>query len=438
MMGEGQGEGERGFWGGREPTGNSPSKRGDQKSPLYLFRSGTARRAGPVPAGRWPALKLIRMEDRNLPELTIHVDLGPASYDAVVGHGNLAGLGARLRALSSGNSLFVVTDSRVGPLHAARLEAVLRQAGLSDIGVATVPEGEASKSVEGWTYLLGQVHGFSQGKKQKPLLLNLGGGMIGDLGGFVAAAYTRGCPYVQIPTSLMAMVDSSLGGKVGVDFATAKNILGSFYQPRLVFVDGSFLETLDRREIVSGLAEVVKYGVIRDAGLFRYLESNHEKLLALDPEAVFHVVARCLEIKARVVEKDPLDQQGVRIILNYGHTIGHAIEAASDYGYKHGESVAIGMAGANYLAVRLGLIGEGDAGRINRLLEVLGLPVRARGMDIERVMAFLGRDKKFTERTNRFVLPTGIGSVQTISGIEEPLIAEAVQHSLSLDGRGSG
>ncbi len=365
------------------------------------------------------------------PEVTIHVDLGPSSYDAVVGYRNTDTLGARLRAISASGALFIVTDSKVGPLHAPTLQSALRQAGYSNIHIATVPEGEASKSIRCWTDLLGQLHHFSEGKEEKPFILNLGGGMVGDLGGFVAATYTRGCPYVQIPTTVMAMVDSSLGGKTGIDFDSAKNIVGGFYQPRLVFVDTSFLKTLDAREVRSGLAEVVKYGVIQDPELFQYVEANCRKLLALDPEALYHTVVTCLRIKAGVVEKDPLDRLGVRIILNYGHTIGHAIEAASDYAYKHGEAISIGMSGANFLASEMGLLSPERAGRIDHLLQELGLPNRARDLDISRVMSLLARDKKFTDRANRFVLPTDIGTVKTVSGVDNGLVRRAVEAVLA-------
>ncbi|MBI4334273.1 MAG: 3-dehydroquinate synthase [Chloroflexi bacterium] len=361
-------------------------------------------------------------------EKTITVDLGPSSYDAVVGYGHLASLPHRLRAISGSNSIFVITDSRVGPLHGPRLVGTLKDGGFVDVHLEAVPEGEASKSIETWDHLLGCLHTFMEGRQEKPLILNLGGGMVGDLGGFAAATYTRGCPYVQVPTSLMAMVDSSLGGKVGIDYRTAKNIIGSFYQPRLVFVDIAYLATLDMREVRSGLAEVVKYGVIKDGALFDFTETHRQKLLALDAATIFHVITRSLEIKARAVEQDPLDNKGVRIILNYGHTIGHAVEAASEYVYKHGEAVGIGMVGANFLACQLGLLGRDKALRISSLLQALGLPVAAPGLDPSRVAGLLIHDKKFTGRANRFVLPTDIGVVKTVSGIDDSLVQEAIRH----------
>ncbi len=360
-------------------------------------------------------------------EQVIHIDLGPSSYDAVVVHGNAAALAGRLRSISRAASIFIVTDTRVGPLHGPSVISALKSAGYQDIRMQTVPEGEVSKSIDCWTFILGQLHQFSQGKAEKPLILNLGGGMVGDLGGFVAATYTRGAPYVQIPTSLMAMVDSSLGGKVGIDYSSAKNIIGSFHQPKLVFADASFLKTLDMREMRAGLAEVVKYGVIKDPPLFDYVEANQQKILALDPEAVLHLIGTCLAIKARTVEKDPLDDKGVRVILNYGHTIGHAVEAASGFACKHGEAVAIGMVGANYIASEIGLLPRTTAQRINSLIRSLGLPTKAAELDVSRVLDFLARDKKFTERTNRFVLPTDIGSVKAVSGIDEALVRRAVE-----------
>ncbi|MDZ4246647.1 MAG: 3-dehydroquinate synthase, partial [Dehalococcoidia bacterium] len=284
-----------------------------------------------------------------------------------------------------------------------------------------------SKSMEEYLNILGEVHRFSRGKPEKALMLNLGGGVVGDLGGFVAATYTRGCNYIQVPTSLLAAVDSSLGGKVGVDFAGAKNIVGSFYQPGLVFIDLSLLKTLETKEVRTGLAEVVKYGVIKDSTLFRYCEDNYEILLGLDPEATFHTVGICLQIKAGVVQEDVLDRKGIRAALNYGHTIGHAIEAASSYGYSHGEAVSIGMVAENIIARELGLLDRESAGRVKNLLKNIGLPVVSKKFPVSEVFSYLSRDKKFTGGANRFVLPTEIGSVKLVSGVEERLVEKALR-----------
>ncbi len=357
----------------------------------------------------------------------IRLDLGREAYDIVLGLGIVSQIGTYLRYVSESGSVFILTDSRVGPLHASVVEKALRQDGFRDVCVVAVPEGEKSKSIEQWLHVVDEVHGFIYGKADRVLMLNLGGGMVGDLGGFVAATYGRGCDYVQMPTSLLAVVDCALGGKVAVDYAGVKNLIGSFYQPKLVLIDLALLRTLDVREIRSGLGEVVKYGVIKDPSLFAYMEENYEKLLALEPDTTFYVAVKSLEIKARIVEPDPLDQKGIRIVLNYGHTIGHAIEAASGYTYKHGEAISIGMVAANLIACELGLFGEEKANRVKGLLKKLGLPTVSRKYDVSQVLHFLKQDKKFVGGTNRFVLPTDIGAVRVVSGVDEKLIEKTIK-----------
>ncbi len=376
-----------------------------------------------------PALK-----HRTLPEKIIRLKLGPQSYDAILGYNNTGNIGNYLRSTTGNENVFILTDTKVGPHYAARLKEALKKDNFRDIHVEEVPEGEESKSIETWIHLLERVHEFSSGKEEKVLIVNLGGGVIGDLGGFVAATYTRGCHYVQMPTTLLAVVDSALGGKVGVDFAGVKNLIGSFYQPRLVFVDLSLLKTLDAREVRTGLAEVVKYGVIKDSLLFDFMENNHDKLLNLEPEATYHVAAKSLKIKAATVQQDLLDQKDIRIILNYGHTIGHAIEAASGYSYSHGEAISIGMVAENSIACEMGLLNKEKAARIRNLLKAIGLPVVSRKYEVSRILQFLSRDKKFTKRSNRFVLPADIGSVQIVSGVDQKLIEKAVREVMGIEG----
>lgn len=357
----------------------------------------------------------------------IRLDLGTEAYDVILGTGIIRQVGTYLRSVSKSKRVFILTDTKVGPLHAPALLKVLKEEGFGDVYVAAVPEGEQSKSVEQWLHVTGEVHRFIYGKEEKVLILNLGGGMVGDLGGFVAATYERGSDYVQLPTSVLAVADCALGGKVAVDYAGVKNLIGSFYQPKLVFIDLSFLRTLDIREIRSGLAEVVKYGVIKEPSLFTYIEENSSKLLALDTDAIFHVARESLEIKASIVAPDPLDRKGIRIVLNYGHTIGHAIEAASGYSYKHGEAISIGMVAANIIACELGLLEKQKANRIEQLLGKLGLPTVSRKFDISQVLHFLKQDKKFVGGTNRFVLPADIGAVKVVSGVDEKLIENTIR-----------
>lgn len=355
---------------------------------------------------------------------SIKVKLKERSYDILIGRNILASLGDNLRRLKLGGRAVVITNTKIKGLVGKRLKASLENAGLA-VSFILVPEGETSKSEKTALTLLKRLVALDTG--EKIFLIAFGGGVVGDLTGFVAAVYKRGIGYVQVPTTLLAQIDSSIGGKTAIDLAAGKNLVGSFYQPRLVFSDVNLLRSLGKKEIVSGLAEAIKYGVIQDIKLFNFIEKRYGELLRGSPAALIYVVERCSRIKARIVEKDEQDKKGIRIILNFGHTVGHAVEAA--FGYRrisHGEAVAFGMVCAGEIANRLGVFSDDNFKSLTVLIEKLGLPTRLRGISLARVMPALSRDKKFIGRTNRFVLPVRIGKVIVKENIPEALIRRVI------------
>jgi 3-dehydroquinate synthase len=267
---------------------------------------------------------------------------------------------------------------------------------------------------------------------RKSMVIAVGGGVVGDLAGFIAATYARGLTFVQIPTTLLAQVDSSVGGKVGINLPAAKNIVGAFWQPAGVLIDLDCLRTLPQREYVSGLAEVVKYGVSLDQDFFDFLEKNKAGLLARDPQVLEHVVARSCQLKASIVEQDEREQTGRRAVLNYGHTFCHAIETTTGYDrFLHGEAVAIGMVCAAGLAQRLGRFSVEASRRQTALLEALQLPTRASGLDVEQMLAAMQHDKKAEYGQLRFVLPTQLGQADVVGGIPLPVVREAINDCLA-------
>ena len=257
-------------------------------------------------------------------------------------------------------------------------------------------------------------------------ILSLGGGVIGDMAGFAAATILRGVPFVQIPTTLLAMVDASVGGKTGVDHAAGKNLIGAFWQPRAVLIDPAVLDTLPDRELRNGLAECVKHEVIRDAEGFSRLEESVDSILSRDPAALAELIAHNVRIKAAVVAADP-HERGERAHLNFGHTLGHAVERVSDFSYGHGESVSLGMVAAARLAVSLGLFAEADAGRIERLLARIGLPTGGMRLDVDEILASTAGDKKVQAGKVRFVLPDRIGHVIIRADVPPDKVRAAVR-----------
>jgi len=366
------------------------------KGELQYFHNNRPR------AGRMPTLPL---ED-------VLVDLGNNSYHIYIGQGILKQLVNYLQklALEADQKIFLITNPTVKNLYGREIAAA-HLTGNYQVIWGEIPDREEAKSLSEAARLYDLA--FAHRVERRTPVVALGGGVVGDLAGFVAATYLRGLPFVQIPTTLLAQVDSSIGGKVAVNHPRGKNIIGSFYQPKLVLIDITVLNSLDRRELVAGLAEVIKYGVIADAEFFSWLEENLLKVLALEPQALIHVISTSCRIKAGVVQKDE-KEEGLRAILNFGHTIGHALEALTEYRiYRHGEAVAIGMAAAASLAVHTGLLAAGEATRLKKLLEQAGLPtVLPSSISGEDLILAMQRDKKVQAGEIAFVLPVKIGQVE--------------------------
>ena len=339
---------------------------------------------------------------------TVEVDLGERSYPIRIGEGTLPSLGEVCRRAGLGGRCLVITDGNVGPLYVGPALDALAKAGI-DAEEATVPAGEASKSGDRLFELDSKA--LAAGLDRKSFIVALGGGVVGDLAGYAAASFLRGIPFVQVPTSIVAMVDSAVGGKTGINLPEGKNLVGSFHQPSAVLVDLDAVATLPSREYVSGLAEVVKYGIIRDAAFFGEIESSADRVRTGDRGLLEALVSRSCEIKAEVVHEDEREG-GLRAILTFGHTLGHAIEKVAGYGaYLHGEAIAIGMVYAARLSVAERGLPPAEAERIARLLEALGLPVRAPGLGWDRLREAMGVDKKSVGRAPRFVLADAVGSV---------------------------
>ncbi|MBI3610668.1 MAG: 3-dehydroquinate synthase [Nitrospirae bacterium] len=345
----------------------------------------------------------------------IRLDLGERSYAIEIGRGTIGKLGERLVGLGLKGKAAVVTNPRVKRLYGAVLTRGLGKAGF-DVTTVILPDGERFKNLKSVSTVYDALlrTSFERGST----IIALGGGVIGDLAGFAAATFMRGINFVQVPTTLAAQVDASIGGKTGVDHPKGKNLIGAFYQPRLVFIDPDVLKTLDRREFVSGLAEVIKYGVIADEEFFSYLEDNMDKILKKEPAALTHATRKSCGVKAAVVQKDEREG-GLRKILNYGHTFGHALETITNYRtYLHGEAVSIGMAFAAKLAVRLGLTENSVARRQIMLLQKAGLPVALPKIKTADILKSMRLDKKVSGGRIHFVLADRIGHV-AVEPVEE-------------------
>jgi 3-dehydroquinate synthase len=326
-----------------------------------------------------------------MPPVAVRVDLGERRYDIVITSNDLGGLGAFARMRTKAAQAFVITDEHVVP-HAQAVEAALTESGFRT-SLVTLPPGEDQKALA----VAGRLYDrLVEGQAdRRTLVVAVGGGVIGDLAGFVAATFARGLPLLMVPTTLLAMVDSAVGGKVAVNHPQAKNLIGAFHQPVGVWIDTAVLETLPCREYRSGLAEVVKYGVILDAELFAFLETNTEAILAREPSVVRHIVTRCCRLKANVVEQDEREETGLRAVLNYGHTFAHAFETAAGYGaWLHGEAVAAGMVCASRLAEHRGLIATDLTERQRGLLHRFGLPTAPEPWSAADLMAAMRNDKK--------------------------------------------
>ena len=355
---------------------------------------------------------------------TVRVDLGPRSYDiALATPGSGVGPFARAALPASGLALLVADAHTVG--HARAVEMSLRGTGFRT-AFATIPAGESSKSPAEAGRLYDSLYDMSADRKT--VVVAVGGGVVGDLAGFAAATYNRGLPLLIVPTTLLAMVDSSVGGKTGVNHPRGKNLIGAFHQPAGVWIDTAYLDTLPEREFLSGLAEVVKYGVILDPAFFEYLEANAAAVRGRVPEAVRHVVARSCRLKGSVVERDEREETGLRAVLNYGHTFAHAFETVGGYGgWLHGEAVAAGMVSAARLAERHGLVGPEVALRQRHLLDAFCLPATPDpAWPVDDLIAVMRRDKKAAGGRLRFILPTRIGEVRLFDDVPESLVREVL------------
>jgi len=351
---------------------------------------------------------------------------GAQPYRIAIGPGLLAD-GDALAAHVRGRHVLVVSDGNVAPLHARALADTL-QARLprAQVIVSCIPAGESSKSLDGFAELMRELADF--GATRDACVFALGGGVVGDLAGFAAACWMRGIDCVQLPTTLLAMVDSSVGGKTAVDLPQGKNLVGAFHPPRAVFADTTTLRTLPDRELRAGLAEVVKYGAIRDAGFLDWLAGNAAALLRRDDAALAEAIARSCAHKAAIVERDPFEH-GERALLNFGHTFGHAIEAEQGYGgLNHGEAVAVGMVLAARLSTALGLAPAADAARLATLLDGFGLPTTLPArLAPEALFARMRLDKKADAAGLRFVLWDGAGAARVVSGVPDDAVLGALQ-----------
>lgn len=320
----------------------------------------------------------------------------------------------------------IISDTNVGPLYSNEIIKALSE---NDIGIRTIliDPGESSKTIEKAMDIYTTALNFRMDRDS--LFIALGGGVVGDLAGFTASTYMRGVPYLQIPTSLLAQVDSSVGGKTAVNHPLGKNMIGSFYQPKGVLINTDTLKSLPVRQISTGLAEVIKYGVIADKNLFSYLEENIEKVFSFDDKVLNHIIYKSCTIKAKIVAQDEKDK-GIRGILNFGHTIGHAIEAETSFTeYTHGESVAIGMVAEAELAQLLGLIDKGFVDRLKNLLLKAKLPIKLPNIDTDRLIKHMQRDKKNKIGKIVFVLPTKLGRVEMFDNIEYVRLAQILKGS---------
>lgn len=351
------------------------------------------------------------------------------SYDIVVGKNILPKIGAYLRSLKIGEDAIIITNPIVRKLHGKAVEASLKKSGFS-VKVLEVPDGEKSKSVKCAFGLIEKIALYDCFKQ--PFIVALGGGVIGDLAGYVAVAYKRGIPYVQVPTTFLAQVDSSIGGKVAIDLPIGKNLVGAFYQPKVVWTDVSTLLTLDKRQVLNGFAEAVKYGIIKDKALFDYILKNKQKLIDLNENVLSKVVLECSRIKAEVVSSDERETKGIRAILNFGHTVGHAVEAAGKYNcYHHGEAVSLGMRAAIEISYKVGLLSQKDAGAVDNVLDEIGFPKVIKKCRLSDIMRIMKHDKKFISGKNRFVLMQRVGKVKVVEGIAIDVIYAAVKKLMS-------
>jgi len=355
----------------------------------------------------------------------IRVELAERSYNIYIGRDTLDGIGERLRLFDLSPKIAMVSNPTVFSLYGDRVTDTVRKAGF-DLLTITIPDGEEFKDLIRVEHIYDELLRYKLDRSSA--LIALGGGVIGDITGFAASTYMRGISSIQIPTTLLAQVDSSVGGKTGVNHKLGKNMIGTFWQPGIVWIDTETLKTLPERELLAGLAEVIKYGIIHDEELFTFLEVNRDKILNLNSDAVTHIIKRSCEIKAEVVSKDERES-GLRAILNYGHTIGHAIETVTGYTrFLHGEAVAIGMCLEAKLSQILGVIDKEDVRRIKALIDSYGIPSGTpEDININALLSSMKLDKKAVAGALKFILPEKIGKVRIQKEVSEKDISDSFQ-----------
>lgn len=351
----------------------------------------------------------------------LRVDLGENSYD-ICFTDSFEGLTNELKAINAPEKLLIVTDSNVEELYAAELVNALKDGGYKS-AVYSFTAGEENKNMES---ILGICRAcIENGLDRKSMILALGGGVVGDMAGFAASIYMRGIDFVQIPTTLLSQSDSSVGGKTGIDFMESKNILGAFHQPRLVYINVNTLRTLPEREFISGMGEVIKHGIIRDAEFYSFLKENADQVRSLETNVLIKMAKRNCEIKAEVVEQDE-KENGLRAILNFGHTIGHAVESAFNFTKTHGECVGLGMVAAAYISKERAIIDDRSLEDVESVLKEYGFEIRAEIDDPVKVYEFMQKDKKKTAGKLKFVLPVRIGEVMQTRDVTENEIYAAI------------
>jgi len=355
----------------------------------------------------------------------LNVDLGDRSYEILIGQGLLEHAGRLLSEAVQASRAVVVTHPSIDRLYGEKIIGGLRRAGLKTDCIQ-VPEGEDHKSLGEAEKIFGRL--LELNCDRRSVLVALGGGVVGDITGFVAATFMRGIPFIQVPTTLLAQVDSSVGGKTAVNHPLGKNMIGAFYQPRAVLIDLDTLSTLPREEFRAGLAEVIKYGVIADARLFDYLDGHAADILRQEPACLGHIVETSCAIKGRVVQQDEKENR-LRMILNFGHTLGHAIEAVTNYTtYKHGEAIAIGMVYAARLSRETGRCSDTVCRRLASLVEKFGLPSRLPDLPAERLIESMRLDKKSHDERIRFVLAKEIGAVEIVDEVAESVLKKVLEN----------
>ncbi|TVP11217.1 3-dehydroquinate synthase [Shewanella sp. KCT] len=355
----------------------------------------------------------------------IQVELGVRSYPIFIGQ-NLLENSEHFSSYLQGKKILIVTNDTIAPLYLAKVQALLASYLCADPVI--LPDGEQYKTLSQMDAIFTSL--LAQNMGRDSVLIALGGGVIGDMTGFAAACYQRGVDFIQIPTTLLSQVDSSVGGKTAVNHPMGKNMIGAFYQPKMVAIDTACLHTLPAREFAAGMAEVIKYGIIWDGSFFSWLEQNVEALKSLDETALTYAIAKCCQIKADVVAQDETEQ-GVRALLNLGHTFGHAIEAEMGYGiWLHGEAVAAGTVLAAQTASKMGLVDKSIVCRIEAIFEAFDLPTQApEVMNFEQFIKHMRRDKKVLNGKLRLVLPKAIGQAEVYGEVSESLLQEVISRA---------